>query len=59
MSGTFVTGNNQYLRAPFVANVKKGHRFHLLSDFDYDPRFWQVVQSVCSELGAEATGALF
>jgi len=58
-SGSFVTGNMDYIRRPFVANIKPGHRVLILSDFSHDPRVWQVVQSICSELGAETTVALF
>ena len=55
----FVTGNMHYIRAPFVANIKPGHRVLILSDFSHDPRVWQVVQAICAELGAETTVALF
>ena len=55
----FVTGNMHYMRAPFVANIKPGHRVLILSDFSHDPRVWQIVQATCAELGAETTVALF
>jgi len=55
----FVTGNMDYIRRPFIANIKPGHRVLILSDFSHDPRVWQIVQSVCAELGAETTVALF
>ena len=58
-AGSFVTGNMQYIRAPFVANIKPGHRVLILSDFSHDPRVWQIVQATCAELGAETTVALF
>jgi len=48
-----------YLRRPFVRNVKRGHRVLVISDTSHDARVWQVVQSVLSELGAEVTVALF
>ena len=48
-----------YIRAPFVANIKPGHRVLILSDFSHDPRVWQIVQATCAELGAETTVALF
>ena len=57
--GSFVTGNMDYLRRPFVRNIKPGHRVLVLSDTSHDPRVWQVVQSVLCELGAEVTVALF
>ena len=56
---SFVTGNMDYIRRPFVANIKPGHRVLILSDFSHDTRVWQVVQSICAELGAETTVALF
>src|SRR6185503_11578854 len=56
---SFVTGNMHYIRAPFVANIKPGHRVLILSDFSHDPRVWQIVQATCAELGAETTVALF
>jgi 2,5-dihydroxypyridine 5,6-dioxygenase len=59
MSSSLVAGNLDYLRRPFVRNVKPGHRVLVLSDTDHDPRVWQVVMSVLSELGAEATVSLF
>ena len=57
--GSFVTGNMDYLRRPFVRNIKRGHRVLVLSDTSHDARVWQVVQSILSELGAEVTVALF
>jgi len=48
-----------YLRRPFVRNVKRGHRVLVISDTSHDARVWQVVQSILSELGAEVTVALF
>ena len=57
--GSFVTGNMHYIRAPFVANIKPGHRVLILSDFSSDACVWQVVQATCAELGAETTVALF
>ncbi len=57
--GTLVTGNMDYLRRPLVRNVKPGHRVLVLSDTAHDPRVWQVVMSILSELGAEVTVALF
>ena len=57
--GSLVTGNMDYLRRPFVRNIKRGHRVLVLSDTSHDARVWQVVQSILSELGAEVTVALF
>lgn len=49
----------EYLRRPFIRNVQPGNRVLVLSDTAHDPRVWQVVQSILSELGAEVTVALF
>ena len=35
-----------YLRRPFVRNVKRGARVLVLSDTSHDARVWQVVQSI-------------
>lgn len=56
---SLVTGNMEYLRRPFVRNVKEGDRVLVLSDTAHDPRVWQVVQSILCELGAEVTVTLF
>src|SRR5262249_50002567 len=58
-NGSLVTGNMDYLRRPFVRNVKRGNRVLILTDTAHDARVWQVVQSTLSELGAEVTVALF
>jgi 2,5-dihydroxypyridine 5,6-dioxygenase len=57
--GSFVTGSLEYLRRPFVRNVKPGHKVLILSDTSHDPRVWQAVMSICQELGAETTLTLF
>jgi hypothetical protein len=57
--GSFLTGNLNYLRRPFVRNIKPGNRVLILTDTSHDPRVWQAVQSVCCELGADVTVALF
>ena len=57
--GTFVTGNMDYLRRPFLRNVKADDRVLVLSDTAHDPRVWQVIQSTLCELGADVTVALF
>jgi hypothetical protein len=58
-AGSLITGNMDYLRRPFVRNVKRGHRVLVISDTSHDSRVWQVVQSILCELGAEVTIALF
>ena len=45
-AGSLVTGNMDYLRRPFVRNVKRGHRVLVISDTSHDARVWQVVQSI-------------
>jgi len=59
MSGSFVTGNMDYLRRPLVRNIRKGDNVLVLTDTEHDPRVWQVVMSTLSELGAEPTLAMF
>jgi len=57
--GSYVTGNMNYLRRPFIRNVKSRDRVLVLSDTAHDVRVWQVVQSILSEIGADVTVALF
>lgn len=57
--GNFVTGSFEYLRRPFVRNIQPGHKVLILSDTAHDPRVWQVVMSICEELRADTTLALF
>ena len=52
-------GNMEFLHQPFARNIKEGDRVLIISDTSHDPRVWQVVQSICSRLGAEVTVALF
>src|SRR5262245_36396221 len=59
MTIEFVTGNMEYIRRPFIANIKPGHRVLILSDFSDDARVWQIVQGVCAELASDTTVALF
>jgi leucyl aminopeptidase (aminopeptidase T) len=58
-SNAFITGSLEYLRRPFVRNVKRGDNVLILSDTAHDPRVWQAVMGICQELGAETTLALF
>jgi hypothetical protein len=58
-AGSLLTGNMDYLRRPFVRNVKRGDRVLVLTDTAHDARVWQVVQSILSEIGADVTVALF
>lgn len=59
IGGTLVTGSMEYLRRPLARNVQRGHRVLVLSDTAHDPRVWQIVMSILTELGADATVALF
>jgi hypothetical protein len=60
MNGSaLITGSLEYLRRPFVRNVKRGNRVLVLSDTAHDARVWQAVHSILSELGADVTVALF
>ena len=59
VANSFVTGTLEYLRRPLVANIGRGKRVLVLSDFDHDPRVWQAVMTILSDLGADATLALF
>jgi hypothetical protein len=54
-----ITGSLEYLRRPFTANVKAGDNVLIVTDTRHDPRVWQAVMSIVSDLGAEPTLALF
>jgi len=58
-TNNLTTGTLEYLRLPFVTNVKKDMRVLIITDTAHDPRVWQMVMSVCTELGADPTLALF
>lgn len=58
-AGAFMTGSLEYLRRPLERNIGAGHRVLILSDTEHDPRVWQAIMSIVSELGAETTLALF
>ncbi len=55
----FMTGTLEYLRRPLVTNIRKGMKVLVISDTAHDPRVWQAIMSILSELGAEVTLALF
>lgn len=59
MSGEMISGNLQYLRAPFLTNVTAGMKVLVITDFSHDPRVWQAIMSVLSECGADAALAIF
>ena len=42
-----------------AANIRRGKRVLVLSDFDHDQRVWQAVMTILSDIGADATLALF
>jgi 2,5-dihydroxypyridine 5,6-dioxygenase len=54
-----ITGTLEYLRRPFAANLEPGQNVLVLTDTRHDPRVWQAVMTIVSELGAEPTLALF
>ena len=54
-----MTGTLEYLRRPLVANITKGMKVLVVTDTAHDPRVWQAIMSILSELGADATLALF
>jgi|SRR6185437_1953375 len=57
--GAMFSGTLEYLRAPLVANIRRGSKPLVISDTSHDPRVWQAVMGVLTELGAEPTLALF
>lgn len=58
-AGQLMTGTLEYLRRPIVANVTRGMKVLVVTDTAHDARVWQAIMSVLSELGADATLALF
>jgi hypothetical protein len=54
-----VVGNMEHLRKPLVRNISPGQRVLILSDTAHDPRVWQALMSIVSEIGAEPVLALF
>jgi hypothetical protein len=58
-AGQLMTGTLEYLRRPIVANVTKGMKVLVVTDTAHDTRVWQAIMSILSELGADATLALF
>ena len=58
-TSSLMTGTLEYLRAPLVANIKRGMKVLVVTDLAHDPRVWQAIMSTISELGADGTLALF
>jgi 2,5-dihydroxypyridine 5,6-dioxygenase len=54
-----ITGTLEFLRAPFIANIMPGMKVQVITDFAHDPRVWQMVMAILSELGADATLSIF
>ncbi len=54
-----MTGTLEYLRRPLVANITTGMKVLVVTDTAHDPRVWQAVMGILSELGAEATLTMF
>lgn len=59
MIQSHATGTLQYLRAPFLTNITAGMKVLVITDFAHDPRVWQAIMSVLSEIGADASLAIF
>jgi leucyl aminopeptidase (aminopeptidase T) len=56
---SLITGPLRFLRRPFEANVKAGHSALVVTDTAQDPRVWQAIMTILSDLEAEPTLALF
>jgi len=56
---TMMTGTLEYLRRPLIANITPGMKVLLVTDTAHDPRVWQAIMSIVSELKAEVTLAMF
>ncbi|PCJ87516.1 MAG: hypothetical protein COA52_14030 [Hyphomicrobiales bacterium] len=59
MTNQLISGTLDYLRRPLVRNIKAGHRVLILSDTAHDPRVWQAIMTILSDIGAETTLSLF
>lgn len=57
--GSLISGTLEYLRRPLVTNITKGMSVLVVTDTAHDPRVWQVIMSVLTELGADPVLALF
>ncbi len=56
---SLMTGTLEYLRRPIIANVTEGMKVLVVTDTAHDPRVWQAIMSILSEVKADATLALF
>ena len=54
-----MTGTLEWLRAPLVTNIKAGQKVLVVTDTAHDPRVWQAIMGILSELKADATLAMF
>lgn len=54
-----MTGTLEYLRRPLLPNIRKGDKVLVVTDTAHDPRVWQAVMGILSELEADATLAMF
>jgi hypothetical protein len=59
MENSLMTGDMKHLRLPITTNVRTGMKVLIVTDTAHDPRVWQVLMSTISEVGAEATLAMF
>lgn len=54
-----ITGGLRYLRRPFEANIEPSQQVLVVTDTDQDPRVWQAILTIITDLRAEPTLALF
>lgn len=59
LSSGMITGTLEYIRLPILTNITRGMKVLVVSDTAHDPRVWQIVMSTLSEVGADASLALF
>ena len=58
-STTMMMGSLEYLRRPLLPNIRPGMKVLVVTDTAHDPRVWQAVMGILSELRADATLAMF
>jgi leucyl aminopeptidase (aminopeptidase T) len=59
MTSMATTGTLEYLRRPLLPNIKPGMKVLVVTDTAHDARVWQAIMGILTELGADATLALF
>jgi len=58
-SSSLITGPLRFLRRPFEANVNPGDSALVITDTAQDPRVWQAIMTILSDIQAEPTLVLF